>query len=201
MNRESMKYWLSTSALGACLIATTPPPSAQPQEPAALKRVNEVTLAGLRPGRETLAAAEKRYKAKYREAKLGREEANVKEWWDACNGKALRLEVDAKGVIRSVTVTSLALRVEECSEKAAQIAHHKFWFTGRGLKLGDPRDRVIDLYGEPSSSGPSVKGDRELELLSYAFDWAGSDVPQLLEVSCDRATGRVVEITLAFPNL
>lgn len=201
MNRESMKYWLSTSALGACLIAATLPPNAQPQEPAALKRVNEVTLAGLRPGRETLAAAEKRYKAKYREAKLGREEANVKEWWDACNGKALRLEVDAKGVIRSVTVTSLAMRVEECSEKAAQIAHHKFWFTGRGLKLGDPRDRVIDLYGEPSSSGPSVKGDRELELLSYAFDWAGSDVPQLLEVSCDRATGRVVEITLAFPNL
>src|SRR5947209_10000619 len=102
-----MKYWLSTSALGACLIAATLPPNAQPQEPAALKRVNEVTLAGLRPGRETLAAAEKRYKAKYREAKLGREEANVKEWWDACNGKALRLEVDAKGVIRSVTVTSL----------------------------------------------------------------------------------------------
>src|SRR2546422_5687701 len=26
----------------------------------------------------------------------------------------------------------LAMRVEECSEKAAQIAHHKFWFTGRG---------------------------------------------------------------------
>lgn len=196
-----MKYWLSTSALGACLIVGTPPPSAQPQEPAALKRVNEVMLAGLRPGRDTLAAAEKRYKAKYRESKSSREEANVKEWWDACNGKSLRLELDAKGVIQSVTVTSLARQTEECSEKAAQIALHKFWFTSRGLKLGDPRDRVIDLYGEPNSSGPSVKGDRELELLLYAFDWAGSNAPQVMEISCDRATGRVVEITLAFPSL
>jgi hypothetical protein len=35
----------------------------------------------------------------------------------------------------------------------------------------------------------------------YAFDWAGSDVPQVMEVLCERATGRVVEITLAFPSL
>jgi hypothetical protein len=35
----------------------------------------------------------------------------------------------------------------------------------------------------------------------YMFDWAGSDVPQVMEVSCDKETGRVVEIMLAFPSL
>jgi hypothetical protein len=37
--------------------------------------------------------------------------------------------------------------------------------------------------------------------MSYQFDWAGSDVPQVMEVLCARDTGRVVEITLAFPSL
>jgi hypothetical protein len=46
-----------------------------------------------------------------------------------------------------------------------------------------------------------VKGTRELELLYYAFDWAGSDVPQVMEISCERSTGKVLEITLAFPSL
>jgi hypothetical protein len=39
----------------------------------------------------------------------------------------------------------------------------------------------------------------------YAFDWAGADVPQVMEVLCTREAdgkpGRVVEITLAGPSL
>jgi hypothetical protein len=39
----------------------------------------------------------------------------------------------------------------------------------------------------------------------YAFDWAGPDVPQVMEVVCTREkdgqAGRVVEITLAAPSL
>jgi hypothetical protein len=46
-----------------------------------------------------------------------------------------------------------------------------------------------------------MRGSRELDLLYYAFDWAGTRVPQVMEVYCDHATGRVVEITLAFPSL
>jgi hypothetical protein len=42
-------------------------------------------------------------------------------------------------------------------------------------------------------------------LLYYAFDWAGADVPQVMEVVCtleeDGKPGRVVEITLAAPSL
>jgi hypothetical protein len=46
-----------------------------------------------------------------------------------------------------------------------------------------------------------VNGDHELEFLYYAFDWAGADVPQVMEIHCARENGRVVEMTLAFPSL
>ena len=73
--------------------------------------------------------------------------------------------------------------------------------TGLGLRIGDSQDRVIEFYGDPNSSGPAVKNGHELELMFYQFDWAGADVPQVMEVLCARDTGRVVEITLAFPSL
>lgn len=55
------------------------------------------------------------------------------------------------------------------------------------------------------SRSPSTKNGQPLELLYYAFDWAGPDVPQVLEVVCtapkDGTPGRVVEITLAASSL
>lgn len=79
------------------------------------------------------------------------------------------------------------------------------WVTGHGLKLGDSQEQVIDLYGEPDSVSPSTKDGKPLELLYYAFDWAGPDVPQVMEVVCtpekDGKPGHVVEITLAAPSL
>jgi hypothetical protein len=79
------------------------------------------------------------------------------------------------------------------------------WKTGRGLRLGSPASQVTQLYGKPDSRSPSSKGGQRLELLYYAFDWAGSDVPQVMEVVCtvekDGEPGRVVEITLAASSL
>lgn len=46
-----------------------------------------------------------------------------------------------------------------------------------------------------------MQGSHELELSFYSFDWAGENVPQSMEVSCDDASGRVVEITLASSSL
>ncbi len=194
-----MKYWLCASALAAGLLAAAQSPRAFPQEPSAPPRANELTLAGLRPGKDTLATAEKRYKPKYRNP--ARDTNGTKEWWDACNGRSLNVDIDSKGVVQSVTVSALAPRAEECNVKPGDPLGQRFWATGRGLKLSDPRDRVIELYGEPASSGPSTKGTRELESLFYAFDWAGSDVPQVMEVACERSTGRVIEIMLASPSL
>ncbi|MBS1840842.1 MAG: hypothetical protein JST77_08330 [Acidobacteria bacterium] len=77
--------------------------------------------------------------------------------------------------------------------------------TGSGLAVSDPAERVVLLYGEPTSRSPSTKNGQPLELLYYAFDWAGPDVPQVMEVVCtvpkDGTPGRVVEITLAAGSL
>ena len=79
------------------------------------------------------------------------------------------------------------------------------WATGRGLHPGDSVERAVALYGEPNSRSPSTKNGQPLELLYCAFDWAGPDVPQVMEVVCtvpkDRTRGRVVEITLAAGSL
>ena len=155
-------------------------------------------LAGLRPGRDSLVVAEKRFKTKTA-AEGG--VPGIKEWRDQCSGRSIRLELDAKGLIQSVTITTLGTQEGKCSDRRPDFLDPKFWLTGLGLRMGDSQDRVGGLYGEPNSSGPASKNKQELELLYYQFDWAGSDVPQVMEVLCARDTGRVVEITLAFPSL
>lgn len=77
--------------------------------------------------------------------------------------------------------------------------------TGLGLRLTDTANRVRRIYGKPDSVSPSTKDGQRLELWYYAFDWAGPDVPQVMEVVCtvgkDGEPGRVVEITLAASSL
>jgi hypothetical protein len=201
LKRGSMKFWLCASLVLAAASAaaaerarTFPPGAAQ----TAIRRNNETLLAGLRPGRDTFAIAEKRFKVKNHS-----EEPNSgsKEWRDDCSGRSIRLEVDAKSVIQSVTLTTLGTQEGKCSDRRPDFLDPRFWLTGLGLRMGDSQDRVVGLYGEPNSSGPASKNGQELELLYYQFDWAGSDVPQVMEVLCARDTGRVVEITLAFPSL
>jgi hypothetical protein len=192
-----MKFWLCGSLLlpAACFPASGP----GLQEASRVRRgLNETLLAGLRPGRDTLAMAEKRFKTKNL---AGGQEAGIKEWRDDCSGRSIRLELDAKSTIQSVTITTLGPQSGKCGERRADFLDPKYWVTGLGLHLGDPEDRIVDFYGEPNSSGPAAKNGQELELFFYQFDWAGSEVPQVMEVLCARDTGRVVEITLAFPSL
>lgn len=158
---------------------------------------NEVTLAGLRPGRDSLSVALKRYKAKYSSS----EESGEKQWTDPCTGHTLTLKADAHGVIQEITVSALEPIDAKCEAGHVQGFDEKDWITGHGLHLGDPQDHISELYGEPNSSGPAVKSGAELEFLLYPFGSAGSDVPQAMEIFCARDTGKVVEITLAFQGL
>jgi hypothetical protein len=192
-----MKFSLCTSATLALALSISAEQSQRGGD--APKRANELTLAGLRPGRDALPAALKRYKAKY--LSLAANSADPREWRDPCTGRSLTVTADEKSVIQEITVSSLASTDGKCEDKRFDALDMKDWTTGRGLRLGDARNRITELYGEPGSSGPSVKGNHELEFLYYAFDWAGADVPQVLEIYCERDTGRVVEITLAFPSL
>ena len=155
-------------------------------------------LAGLRPGRDTFTVAEKKFKGK---AVSEETNSGAREWRDDCSGRSIRLEVDAKSVIQSVTLTTLGTQEGKCSDRRPDFLDPRFWLTGLGLRMGDSQDRVVGIYGEPKSSGPASKNGQDLEMMQYQFDWAGSDVPQVMEVLCARDSGRVVEITLAFPSL
>jgi hypothetical protein len=165
--------------------------------------VNELTLARLRPGTDTLADAEKHYPAKRRVPP--REKDGRSFWWaEPCKGHTLEVELDEQKVIRSITVSSLLMSSPPrfCRDSnPPPTLFPEGWKTGKGLALGDNCKRAISLYGEPDSRGPSTQSGRDLELLYYPFDWAGPKVPQVMEVTCDRADGRVVQITLAFPSL
>ncbi len=201
MKRGSMKFWLCASlvvAAASAAVATgarnTPPSAGQ----VAVRHINETLLAGLRPGRDTFAVAEKRFKAKNL---IEEQNSSSKEWRDDCSGRSIRLEIDAKSVIQSVTITTLGTQEGKCSDRRPDFLDPRNWLTGLGLRMGDSQDRVVGLYGEPNSSGPASKNRQELEMMYYQFDWAGSDVPQVMEILCARDTGRVVEITLAFPSL
>jgi hypothetical protein len=198
-----MKYWLCASLflLPAGPLAGAPRYSHffRPQTTAAsATRANETLLAGLRPGRDSLVLADKRFRSKkVAETKDGMN----KEWRDDCSGRAIRLEVNSHSVIQSITITTLAAKQGVCVGQPPDFLDAKNWVTGRGLRLGDSQDRVTLFYGEPNSGGPASKDGLDLNLMYYQFDWAGSDVPQVMEILCARDSGRVVEITLAFPSL
>ena len=162
---------------------------------------NELTLAGLRPGVSTLVDAEKRFGTKNRDTEA--ETDDIKQWGEPCTGRSLRLEVDERRVIQIVTVSSLGPHATDCAQKAVTngpLTVEKLK-SGQGLALGQAKLRVIALYGEPDSVVPATFEGQEFEMLYYAFDGAGSDVPQVMEVTCERGTGRVRKITLAFPSL
>ena len=194
-----MKFWLCVSLLLAAGFSVPGALSGgQSAAPSIGKRANETMLAGLRPGRDTFAVAEKRFKPRnLQEGSL----TGYREWRDDCSGKSIRLEMDAKSVIQSITITTLGAQTGTCKERPGEFLDPRNWVTGQGLRIGDSQDRVTDFYGEPNSSGPASKNGKDLALMYYQFEWAGSNVPQVMEVLCARDTGRVVEITLAFPDL
>lgn len=160
----------------------------------ASKPTNELTLAGLRPGHDSVANAFKRYKQKYLVSKTN---ADSKEWRDTCTGRSLALAVDSQSVIQEITVSLLVPRDGNCDNRRFEFLNLDDWVTGKGLRLGDSRNRVVELYGEPRSSEPVVRDDADFELLQFDFTGVGPDVPQGMRVYCQRDSGRVVEITLS----
>jgi hypothetical protein len=166
-------------------------------EAVATHRHDELTLAGLRPGRDAMAKAQRLFTAPSTISYGG----TSRTWRDECRQQALSIIADSNGTILEVRVAEAdADSKHECASPGASR-----WVTGHGLVIGDSSSRVLALYGQPGTRGPSTKGGQQLELFYYAFDWAGPDVPQVMTVLCtpdaDGRIGRVVEITLAAPSL
>jgi len=193
----SKKFWLLAS-LGAllCVAAGFSPAAPGAREKS---RANELTLAGLRPGQDKLEAPQKIFRS------LERDEAatDALVWGDICTHRDLRIEMDSEHLIRTVTVSSF-YKPENAAKCAAIVMapeRLRELKSGHGLLLGDACSRVVEIYGKPDSESPSVKGSDKLELYFYSFGWAGSDVPQVMEISCNRATYQVVEMILAASSL
>jgi hypothetical protein len=162
-------------------------------------RANELTLAGLRPGRDSLQVAKKRLRDP---AIPGtKDDPSHFMWVDSCNKRVLTVEAAANELVKSVQVSPFEAGVIDCVPSAYFPRAKDHWRTGRGLGLGDSCGRVVELYGKPESESPSAKGNEQLELFFYSFDWAGADVPQVMEVTCSRESDRVVEILLAASSL
>jgi hypothetical protein len=168
---------------------------------ASAHRANELMLAKLRPGHATTTQA----LAIYRQWPFGHEEHETQMTWryTCYPGEVLTLDYDENRIIQVIRLGETGNFAICDSDGRKELKSG--WRTGKGLRVGDRAAKVAELYGNPDSRSPSTKGGQPLELWYYAFDWAGADVPQVMEVLCTREAdgkpGRVVEITLAGPSL
>jgi hypothetical protein len=194
LRRASKRFWLLVSvAVGVGLALQAGMHAMQPG------RVNELVLAGLRPGHDKVPASAK----EFRDLELDSSVTDAYVWGDICTHRELRVEVDASGVVKTVTVgASYKLEImAKCAASSMDPKRLKLIASGHGLQLGDTCGRIEEIYGKPESRSPSAKGNDKLELYLYTFDWAGPDVPQVMEVSCNASSQTVVEITLAASSL
>jgi hypothetical protein len=160
-------------------------------------RTNELTLAGLRPGVDHVARAI----AKYKTPAFGTRGETSFGWDDICRVESLFLDTEASGKVMTIRVSSH----DKWTTADCDRLPRSPWRTGHDLAVYDSTNRLLQLYGSPDSKSPSTRDGQPLELWYYAFDWAGENVPQVMEVLCTREAdgkaGRVVEITLAAPSL
>jgi hypothetical protein len=194
LKRASRRLWRLVSGTAALALVM---PLGQAQHP--YSRVNELTLAGLRPGRDKIVEAQK----SFRELTLDPDSKDALLWGDICTHRRMRIEVDADKKIRTLTV-SYGYKLEikaKCAPSVNSPETLKLVQRGHGLNLGDPCLRVSQIYGKAQSQSPSVKGGEKLKLFYYSFDWAGTKVPQAMEVTCNPASKQVVEIMLAAASL
>jgi hypothetical protein len=193
LRRTVCAFFLTATLARAQATPPNPKPTAKK---AAEHRANELTLAGLRPGRDKLSRAAQLYRNIDPRSSTNDSQTI---WKDPCRKQILTVDFDSDRkiqVIRAGAVPSTG----DCLELPPSP-----WKTGRGLRVRDPTASLLMLYGPPDSKSPSSRDGQPLELWYYAFDWAGPDVPQVMEVLCTREQhgqpGRVVEITLAAPSL
>ena len=190
------RFWVRVSALLAVANSFAPAfcASAAAGQGEAPKRRNELTLAGVRPGQDLLSRMIQIAGAPT--TKLAGDSAR---WLDVCNQLELSADLDEKDRVQVVRLQ------RGFAHSNCVLARSNHWRTGRGLRLYDACNHTVALYGNPDSRGPSTRDGQPLELLYYSFDWAGPDVPQVMQVVCtvekDGQGGRVVQITLAASGL
>jgi hypothetical protein len=194
LRRASKRFWLLVSVVAFVALAVQVGLQAVQRG-----RVNELSLAGLRPGHDKVSAPANEFRDLTRDAAV----TDAYVWGDICMHRELRVETDGSGVVKIVTVGSNYKPeiMAKCAASAMDPKRLRLIASGHGLQLGDACGRIEEIYGKAESRSPSVRGNDKLELYLYKFDWAGPDVPQVMEVSCDASSQAVVEFTLAAATL
>ncbi|TAN22244.1 MAG: hypothetical protein EPN33_08210 [Acidobacteria bacterium] len=170
--------------------------SARAQDPAdsydhPAGNVNELTLAGLRPGQSRIAQAEALWGKQWHHP--SRDEDDVYVWCDARSHLQLSLEATREGLIRVVTVSRM--RPAPAAGGCTAVLGDGAAKTGRGVRLGDSPQRLKHVYGKPFFTGPSSWRGRDVNMVVFNFSWAGTSKPQILESSF--AGGKLVKMTLS----
>ncbi len=198
-NRVSGRALLGLLLLAAGAAAQTPKPA--PKKAIAPIRANELTLGGLRPGKDTANRALALHKNWPFQSE--RQDSQLSWHYPCILPETLTLDIDSTKRIQVIRLSAGGAE-SECEPRGTALMRSK-WQTGLGLRIRDLSTRVAQLYGKPDSLSPSTRDGQPLELWYYAFDWAGPDVPQVMEVLCtkekDGKPGQVIEITLAAPSL
>ena len=153
--------------------------------------VNELTLAGLQPGRSRIPDAVARWGAHWRHPSL--DESDIYVWCDA--RRRLQIQLEAQGSARRVDVVTVERLLGAPPPDCTTTLPANLARTGRGVRLGDTAERLKAVYGKPFFVGPSSWHGREVNFIVFNFSWAGDDVPQILESSFD--AGRLVKMTLS----
>jgi hypothetical protein len=155
------------------------------------KKSQESSLAGLRPGKDKLKTAINLHGPYYRKVSPDSEQSVV--WVDTMKHRALRVELDEKGVIQKVTVSAIDPLISAEDKQDAPLPSRMI-ATGKGLRIGyNVHDDVKDTYGDPDESTDGLRHGHNVRVLSYNFE----KNPQSLEILCERPGGRLLEITLA----
>jgi len=172
------------------LLAAVSPAQKPAQKSKAAPRA-EVLLAGLQPGRDRLARAVQLYGSQYVAAYPKAPDLLL--WADSLKHVYLQIELTEDKTINAVTVASHGPNAVPPASLPAAAAS-----SGSELRLGDPLEKALRIYGKPYFRGPSSEGGRELLLVVHKFN-VPENLPQVLETSYDPKTRKLVKIMLSFP--
>jgi hypothetical protein len=166
-------------------------------EKGSTKPAVEYEIAGLRPGKDTIEKAYRRFHKDRVIKELSPPSSAL--WMDNCNHQMLTVGFDPKGVIREVRIEPAPVSNVDCSPRSYdRSTRARMGGTRRGLVFRDSCDRIQQIYGVPQSQAPTVNGGQEF---TYRFDPGEQGKNMLsLALTCNPARNDVESIKLAISD-
>lgn len=155
------------------------------------KRVVEYEIAGLRPGKDTVEKAYRRFGKDHVVKHLSGSDSAV--WVDVCDSPMLTVTFDRNDIVRDATIQhSPGVTNADCDLKSySRGVRSRMGGTRHDLVFRDGCDRVQEIYGAPQSQGESAHNKKELK---YRYDLNGRSLT--FDVTCDSVQNYVEAIKL-----